>query len=118
EYVMQTCGLDYRTAYQVVGQAVRSAHQAGLRGVDLTGELLDAAALESRGQGLGLAGHDLTEVLDPRRIVQTRTAAGGAAPEVVEGMAASCVRQAAELAAHADAERTRFRVAETALVAA
>jgi argininosuccinate lyase len=26
EYVMLTCGLDYRTAYQVVGVAVRTAH--------------------------------------------------------------------------------------------
>ena len=44
EYVMQTCDLDYRTAYQVVGVAVRAAHAAGLRGLDLDGARLDAAA--------------------------------------------------------------------------
>jgi argininosuccinate lyase len=117
EYVMQTCGLDYRTAYQLVGVAVRTAHQSGLRGIDLTGELLDAASMEYRGQGLGLTGTDLTEVLDPRHIVQTRTAAGGAAPHVVEAMAASCAEQAAELAALAAASRHQFSTAEATLVA-
>ena len=40
------------------------------------------------GRTIGLTGRDLSEVLDPRRIVATRTAAGGAAPPVVDGMAA------------------------------
>ena len=35
EYVMQPCDVDYRTAYQVVGRAVRDGHAAGLRGIDL-----------------------------------------------------------------------------------
>ena len=38
EYVMQTCGVDYRTAYQVVGDAVREASRDGMRGVDLDGD--------------------------------------------------------------------------------
>ncbi len=97
EYVMQTCDLDYRTAYQIVGSAVRTANAAGLRGVDLDGALLDRAAQELTGRSLGLTGGDLTEVLDPRAIVKTRTAAGGAAPPVVEGMATDCVRTAADL---------------------
>ncbi|HLI56789.1 MAG TPA: argininosuccinate lyase, partial [Actinomycetota bacterium] len=36
EFVMQACGVDYRTAYVVVGAAVQQAARAGLRGVDLT----------------------------------------------------------------------------------
>ena len=44
EYVMQTCAVDYRTAYQVVGIAVRDANAAGLRGIDITAPELDAAA--------------------------------------------------------------------------
>src|SRR4029077_11943499 len=32
EYVMQTCGLDYRTAYQVVGSCVRRGGAAGVGG--------------------------------------------------------------------------------------
>ncbi len=116
EYVMLTCGLDYRTAYQVVGVAVRTAHEAGLRGIDLDGRMIDAAAQRYAGRSLGLTGKDLSDVLDPRRIVATRTAAGGAAPEVVSGMAASCSQQAAELLAEARARRASFRAAERALV--
>ena len=49
EYIMQTCGVDYRSAYQVVGRAVRQASAAGLRGVDIDGAMLDAAAAEVTG---------------------------------------------------------------------
>ncbi len=99
EYVMQTCDLDYRTAYQVVGLAVRRASAARLRGIDVDGAMLDEAARQHTGRDLGLRGRDLTEVLDPRRIVQTRTAQGGAAPPVVEQMASDCDRTAQELSA-------------------
>jgi argininosuccinate lyase len=115
EYVMLTCGLDYRTAYQVVGVAVRTAHEAGLRGIDLDGEMLDQAAQQYAGRSLGLAGVDLSEVLDPRCIVATRTAAGGAAPEVVEAMAASCSEQAAGLRSAARAARAGFAESERVL---
>ena len=117
EYVMQTCALDYRTAYQVVGTAVRTANQAGLRGIDLDGAMLDAAAIVYCGKPIGLTGADLTEVLDPRQIVQTRTATGGAAPEVVEAMAASCLEQAQALRATAQAHRLGYEGAERHLIA-
>ena len=117
EYVMLTCGLDYRTAYQVVGVAVRTAHEAGLRGIDLDGQMLDAAAQQYAGRPIGLTGVDLSEVLDPRRIVATRTAVGGAAPEVVKAMAASCAEQAGQLRAVARANSAAFAEAERALLA-
>jgi len=116
EYVMQTCDVDYRTAYQVVGIAVRDANAAGLRGIDLTGDLLDRAATEQTGAPLGLAARDLTEVLDPRRIVETRTAEGGAAPPVVEQMAAACREQATELAALSVGRLAGFTEAERRLL--
>ena len=116
EYVMQRCGLDYRTAYQVVGIAVRTANAEGLRGIDLDGARLDAAATEYDGRVLGLAGTDLTDVLDPRHIVETRTAAGGAAPPVVEGMATDCARQAGELRVAARTTRDAFTLATARLL--
>jgi argininosuccinate lyase len=116
EYVMQTCDVDYRTAYQVVGVAVRRANAAGLRGIDLDGEMLEDAAREYTGRPIGLAGRDLVEVLDPRHIVATRTAAGGAAPPVVEGMAASCRAQAQELRELAEDRRAAFQAADRRLL--
>ncbi len=108
EYVMQTCDLDYRTAYQVVGVAVREANAAGLRGIDIDGARLDAAAQQHAGRSLGLSGVDLSQVLNPRNIVQTRTAAGGAAPPVVEQMATTCAREADDLRRLSETRLTTF----------
>jgi argininosuccinate lyase len=116
EYVMQTCDLDYRTAYSVVGVAVRTASAGGLRGVDIDGEMLDAAAMQHAGRPLGLSGVDLSQVLDPRHIVETRTAAGGAAPPVVEQMAADCVRTAQGLRVHARSRSAGFETARRVLL--
>jgi argininosuccinate lyase len=118
EYVMQTCDVDYRTAYQVVGIAVRRAHAAGLSGVQLDGRMLDEAAVEYLQRPLGLGDRDLTTVLDPRHIVQTRTAAGGAAPEVVEGMAAACRQEAARLRTTAAELTEQFTSSKQRLVEA
>ena len=95
---------------------MRTAHDAGLRGIDLDGRMLDEAAQQYAGRTLGLTGVDLSEVLDPRRIVATRTAVGGAAPEVVEAMAASCSAQAADLMRAARTRRAGFDEAERALL--
>jgi len=112
EYVMQTCELDYRTAYVLVGNAVRTANAAGLRGLDIDAAMLDVAA----GGPLGLDGDDLAVVLDPRRIVETRTAAGGAAPPVVEAMAGDCARRARGLGEQAEARLRGFHESSTALL--
>jgi argininosuccinate lyase len=117
EHIMQACGIDYRTAYRVVGHAVRQASAAGLRGADIDGALLDASAAEITGRPLGLAGHDLSMVLDPWQIVVSRTTLGGAAPGEVTRMAGDAAAQAGELASEARRWRDRYQAAEDALVA-
>jgi argininosuccinate lyase len=118
EYIMQTCGIDYRTAYRVVGHAVRHASAAGLRGADIDGALLDAAATEVTGSPLGLTGGDLAAALDPWQIVQSRTSLGGASPAEVIRMADHVTAQAGELADEARRWRDTYRSAEEALIAA
>jgi argininosuccinate lyase len=118
EYIMQACGIDYRTAYRVVGHAVREASAAGLRGIDIDGPLLDRAAAAVTGQPLQLAGHDLSAVLDPRQIVLGRTGLGGAAPGEVARMAAQVRAEAAEQAAAARRWRRAYQQAQDALIAA
>ena len=118
EYVMQKCGVDYRTAYRVVGHAVREASAAGLRGVDVDGALLDRAAVAVTGRPLGLTGHDLSGVLDPGEIVRSRTGLGGAAPEEVIRMANQVRRQAAEMSTGAGRWRAAYQQASGELVAA
>jgi argininosuccinate lyase len=117
EFVMQDRGVDYRTAYRVVGQAVRQASARGLRGVDIDGDLLDAAAAELTGKPLGLAGHDLSAVLDPGHIVASRISLGGAAPAEVTRMAGDVTDRAAALAGQARGWRATHLAAEEALVA-
>jgi len=118
EYIMQACGIDYRTAYRVVGHAVREASAAGLRGADIDSAMIRRAAEAVTGRPLDLTGHDLAAVLDPRQIVQSRTGTGGAAPEEVTRMAADVTRQAAELAAGARQWRAIYQRAQDGLVAA
>jgi argininosuccinate lyase len=117
EYVMQQCGIDYRTAYRVVGRAVREASAAGLRGVDIDGALLDRAAIAVTGGPLQLTGRDLSAVLDPWQIVLSRTARGGAAPGEVTRMAADVRQQAADLAGGAQHWREEYQRARDSLVA-
>jgi len=116
EFVMQTCGVDYRTAYLVVGDAVRAAAGSGLRGMDLTGEMLEEAARARIGRPLGLADRDLREVLDPRAIVRTRTSPGGAAPPVVRAMAGDVRTRAEDLRGEAERRLAASREAEAALI--
>ena len=118
EFVMVTAGIDYRTAYRVVGHAVRTASQAGLRGLDITAAMLDDASEAVCGRRLALDPAALTEALDPRRIVATRGATGGAAPAEVQAMAEQFSDHAARLRAHAAEAQKHHTRAEDALIAA
>lgn len=117
EFVMQTTGLDYRSAYRVVGATVRTASSSGLRGVDITSALIDEAATELLGGPLGIDSAQLRAVLDPREIVSTRTAAGGAAPDVVHEMAVRFGDEGRAFAAAGAAAARRFSQVEQELIA-
>lgn len=116
EHLVQTCDVDYRTAYLVVGRAVRTASREGIPGVAITGEMLDRAAVEHTGRSLGLTGHDLTEALDPWQIVLSRDAQGGAAPPAVARMTAALRADLDDLAARSRDRLAAFDGAEAALL--
>jgi argininosuccinate lyase len=111
EHLMVTAGLDYRTAYDVVGACVRRAATEGLRGVDITGAMLDEA-WEGPARPV-FAGTDLSTVLDPGAIVRSRRSRGGAAPDIVRSMAKDCADVAASALATIRARRAAFDRAET-----
>ena len=108
EYVMVVAGVDYRTAYHVVGQAVRAASREGLTGLDLTPGMLDDSAEAICGRRLGLDAAALAEALDLRRIVATRRATGGASPGEVKSMAEQFSDHAARLRARAVEAQERY----------
>ncbi|TWP38040.1 argininosuccinate lyase [Leekyejoonella antrihumi] len=117
EYITQYCGVDYRTAYTVVGNTVREASRRGIPGHGITGQMLDETARAEVGHGWGLAELDLSEVLDPMSIVTTRTAMGGAAPQAVAEMVDHCRNTSSDLAARVEVRRTAVTEATESLLA-
>lgn len=118
EHLVGLVGVDYRTAYVVVGNTVRAAAKAGLPGSAITGAMLDEAAVTHAGRSWGLTGVDLSDVLDPRSIVASRRAQGGAAPEAMAAMITDLRGVLAGLDAAAHERAQGFAATEAALLAA
>jgi argininosuccinate lyase len=117
EQLMVSDGIDYRTAYQIVGTAVRRLAADGGSAGDLTPTLLDEIALEQIGRPLAIDASTLADALDPSTIVSTRSATGGAAPEPMRAMLAEVAAGADELAVAARERLDAAERAEHALVA-
>lgn len=115
EFIVQTCDIDYRSAYVVVGRTVREASRRGVPGREITGQMLDEMAEAETGQPWGLADVDLTEVLDPLSVVTTRTAMGGAAPEAVRTMVGHCQADTAALSTRVGERRAAVAAASDSL---
>ena len=118
EHLVQLRGVDYRTAYVVVGNVVRAASRAGIPGVAITGAMIDDAAREHTGLGWDLAGEDLSAVLDPWQIVLSRTAQGGAAPDALRAMIGSVESASARIAQGARERGERYDRVEAQLLKA
>ncbi len=116
EFIVQTCRVDYRSAYDVVGRTVREASRQGIPGGSITGAMLDEAAIAETGQSWGLAEIDLTAALDPRLIIETRKGTGGAAPGAVESMITQCEQKTDELLAAVEQRRQTLEHAEQRLL--
>jgi len=115
-------GLDYRSAYRVVGRAVAAAVECGR--TSLSEDDLSQAATELLGEPLllGLSmtarGESLGEVLDPARIVAGRTVLGGSAPERVRDHCSSLARRHTEATGWHQERRAHAQQAELLLVSA
>jgi argininosuccinate lyase len=109
EAISLATGLDYRSAYRVVGRAVAAGP------LDPAG--LDAAAREVLGRSLDLDPAVLADALDPAAAIATRTVPGGAAPEPMDAMLADCRAAVAAAGGWIDAERAALERAEHELVA-
>jgi len=108
EQVMTECGLDYRSAYRVVGAAVRELSRAGRSLQSLTVTDLDAAALRVLDRPINMPEAALALAVDPAEIVATRTALGGAAGGPVDVMVAQVRHLAEELEREASARIAHF----------
>ncbi|HEX5200662.1 MAG TPA: lyase family protein [Actinoplanes sp.] len=116
EHLTQIRGVDYRTAYFVVGDVVRDASRAGIAGRDLTADMINQAARARTGDSWDLLDADLQAVLDPAQIVASRQVQGGAAGEPVEDMLQATTADAAAVAKASAARLNDFAAAEEDLV--
>ena len=113
-------GLDYRSAYRVVGRAVAAAVEGGRTW--LSEEDLSQAATELLGEALVLGqpvtrwAETLRAVLDPAQIVATRTVLGGSAPERVRDHSASLTQRHTEATRWREERRANSQEAEKRLV--
>ena len=89
EAISLATGLDYRSAYRVVGRAVA--------GGTLDAAALDAAAVELLGRPLALDPALVAGALDPAAALATRVVPGGAAPEPMDAMLRECRDAVAEV---------------------
>ena len=120
EYLMVTCGLDYRIAYDLVGD-VRAAgrRRPGCAGWTSPGRCSTRRRPSSPrptptgGAAPAFAGTDLSAVLDPRAIVRSRSSARRGGPGRGARMAKDCLDAATAAAlATVRARRAGFERAE------
>lgn len=109
EAISLATGLDYRSAYRIVGHAVAAGR--------LDGDALEAAATEILGRPLGLEPALVERALDPSAALATRTVSGGAAPGPMDAMLDECRAALAEASAWIDREGQAVQSAERELVA-
>jgi argininosuccinate lyase len=116
EELARRCGLDYRTAYRVVGRAIAVA--AGRGDTELTVAVVGAAAREVTGTAVPVTAEMLAGATDPAAAVAARNAPGGASPPRVREHAGRVRRRAAAARRWNQARRARGAEAEAELLAA
>jgi argininosuccinate lyase len=115
EQVMLSCGLDYRSAYRIVGTAVRDLSAAGRPASAMTVDDIDSASRQVIGRSLGMDPAGLSVALDPVAIVATRLAPGGAAPAPMAAMIDEVIAGADDLERAAFGRLQQFDAAEERL---
>lgn len=110
------CGLDYRTAYRVVGRAIAAA--VGRGDQELTVALIRTAAEEVTGTPVPVTDEMLAGATDPAAAVAARQAPGGASPPRVREHARRVRRQVAAARRWNQARRAHIAQAEARLLAA
>ncbi len=115
DHLMVACGLDYRSAYRIVGTAVHRVAASGRRGLDVTVDDLSDASRQLTGSPLELDVEALAHALDPAAIVASRIGTGGAAPGPAKAMVEEVADWAEALAATAQQRADAFAAADAAV---
>jgi argininosuccinate lyase len=84
--IVRRADLSFRQAHHIVGLTTLEAVKAGKRADQITGAMLDAAAMEVIGRPLRLDEQTIRKALDPYENVRIRSVIGGPAPDEVRRM--------------------------------
>src|SRR5438874_3656795 len=108
--------IDYRSAHEVVGRAVRDLVEAGESPAELTPERLAAAAEATIGRTVELDEATLRDALDPAACAAARRQTGSSSESAIDAMLADIDETLTAHAAWSDGAREREAAAEPALL--
>lgn len=80
DLIVRECKLSFRQVHHIVARLVRDSLAAGVPPYELTGAMLDKAAVDIGGKPLGLSDEFIQAALNPRRFVETRITDGSVGP--------------------------------------
>jgi argininosuccinate lyase len=114
-HIVKESGCGPRRAHRIVATMVRLARERGLRAYEVTGELLDEAAVFAEEKPPRLSTKVLRELLDPENFIKTHNNKGGTAPQEARRMLDKRRRELASAAGEQEGRRKRVADAESAL---
>ena len=97
EHMVLNYSLDYRTAHQVMGLIVRKMIDNKLPGNMITAELVNQAGEEIAGIKFNISQTLLTQVINPKNIIDSRKTVGGASETRMNEMFSECDNKLNEL---------------------
>jgi argininosuccinate lyase len=84
DMIVKELGLSFRKAHHVAGRVVRICLGENIAPIEVTGEVVDRAAMETIGEHLNLPDEIVKRSLDPMEFIKTRTTIGSTNPEEVK----------------------------------
>lgn len=116
EMLVRSHGVDFGVAHEIVGQVVRGLQAKGKTAREITPELIAESANDVLGRPVSVSQEEADEALDAGRIVAARVGTGGAAPERVREMIASCRKEVEAETDWLQAAGARISRAESELI--
>ena len=114
-HIVKESGCGPRRAHRIVATMVRLARERGLKAYEVTGELLDEAALFAEEQPPRLSTKLLRELLDPKHFILSHNNKGGTAPQEAKRMLHKRREELNSLAEKQESRRKKIADAEAAL---
>ncbi|MDM0110907.1 argininosuccinate lyase [Variovorax sp. J22R133] len=88
DVIVRDCGMSFRQVHHIVARVVRNSLTESVSPHELTGAMVDKAAMETVGRPVGLPDSSVQAALSPREFVDSRVTAGSVGPLEVQRLLA------------------------------